>query len=168
MAQTIFKSVKMFCTVQENAPAKALALVLSSVDHMLEHRDWDALAYFLGHAPANMRGISRRIVGEVLGGVEYDSTSKVAKAHRCKGQFKMGDNFGATDKIAVLRQLVADGEKITGKAVKEAFPSQTEDKSHDEKVKAFAKSIQKRMDNDGVKWEEIVAAMFPEQVEPNF
>lgn len=157
MAQTVFGTVKSFCTTQENAPVKALGLVLSATEHMIEHRDWDALAYFLGHAPANMRPIAKRIAGEVLGGVTYDSASKVAKAHRCKGVFKLGDNFGPTERLAELKALVDNGEKITGKAVKEAFPSVVEEKTHEEKVKLFAKAILKRMENDGVTWDEIVA-----------
>lgn len=159
MAQTIYGNIKAFCTSQENAPSKALALVLSATDHMIAHRDWDALAYFLGHAPSNMRGTARRIVGEVLGGVTYDSTSKVAKAHRCKGVFTLGDNFGPTDKLQVLRDLVANGEKITGKEVAEAFPKAVADKSHDELVQAMAKNIKARMERDNITWQEIVAQM---------
>lgn len=159
MAQTVFATVKSFCTTQENAPAKALGLVLSATDHMIEHRDWDALAYFLGHAPNNMRSVAKRIVGEVLGGVSYDSTSKVAKAHRCKGMFKLGDNFGPTEKMDTLRALVAEGEKITGKKVKEAFPVAVEEKSHEELVKACAKALKRRMENDGITQAEIVAAL---------
>lgn len=162
MAQTVFGTVKSFCTTQENAPVKALQLVLSATEHMIEHRDWDALAYFLGHAPNNMRPIAKRIAGEVLGGVTYDSKSKVAKAHRCKGIFKFGENFGPTDKLDVLRALVSEGEKLTGKAVKEAFPAEASEKSHEEKVKAFAKAIQRRMESDGVAWEEIVAEIVAE------
>ena len=159
MAQTIYGSIKSFCTTQENAPTKALGLVLTATEHMIEHRDWDALAYFLGHAPNNMRPIAKRITGEVLGGVKYDSTSKVAKAHRCKGVFKLGDNFGPTERLDELRALVANGEKITGKAVREAFPSAVEEKTHEEKVKAFVKAIQRRMENDGVAWDEVVAGV---------
>jgi hypothetical protein len=159
MAQTVFGSVKSFCTTQENAPVKALALVLSATEHMIEHRDWDALAYFLGHAPSNMRSIAKRIAGEVLGGVTYDSTSKVAKAHRCKGTFKLGDNFGPTDKLETLRNLVNNGVKITGKEVKEAFPPAIEEKSHEDLVKACAKALKRRMENDGITQAEIVAAL---------
>jgi len=159
MTVTVYSSVKKFCTGQENAPAKALGLVLSATEHMIEHRDWDALAYFLGHAPSNMKSIAKRIVGEVIGGVKYDSTSKVAKAHRCKGTFKLGDNFGPTDSMAVLRELVENGEKITGKAVKEAFPPVVAEKTHEELVKACAKALKRRMENDEVTMAEIVAVM---------
>lgn len=159
MAQTVFSTVKSFCTTQENAPVKALALVLSATEHMIEHRDWDALAYFLGHAPSNMRSIAKRIAGEVLGGVTYDSTSKVAKAHRCKGTFKLGDNFGPTDRIEDLRSLVAAGAKITGKEVKEMFPPAVEEKSHEDLVKACAKALKRRMENDGITQAEVVAAL---------
>ena len=159
MAQTVFGTVKSFCTTQENAPVKALGLVLSATEHMIEHRDWDALAYFLGHAPANMRPIAKRIAGEVLGGVSYDSTSKVAKAHRCKGVFKLGDNFGPTAKMETLRSLVNAGAKITGKEVKEAFPPVVAEPSHDDLVPACAKALKRRMENDEIKMSEIMAVM---------
>jgi hypothetical protein len=168
MSNTIFSQVKGFCTQTNGAPAKALSLILSSMDHMILHRDWDALAWFLGHAPANYRGPAKRIVLACLGGVTYDSQSKLAKAHRCKGIFKMGDNFGPTDKMEALRKLVADGEKLTGKAVSEAFPSLSEpvQKSEDEKAKALAKSLKARLERDGIKWADLVALMV--QPEPNF
>lgn len=158
MAQTLYGSIKGFCTRQENAPIMALQLVLQATDHMLEHRDWDALAYFLGHAPSNMRSIARRIVGEVVGGVRFDSTSKIAKAHRCKCVFKLGENFGPTEKLEVLRELVEASEKITSKAVKEAFPLSVTEKTHDEKLELFIKAIRTRMDNDGLEWSEVISA----------
>jgi hypothetical protein len=161
---TVYSTIKTFCTTQENAPAKALNLVLASTDHMIQHRDWDGLAYFLGHAPSSYRGIAKRIVGAVLGGVKYDSTSKVAKAHKCKGTFKMGDNFGPTDRIAELRALVANGEKITGKAVKEAFPPFGDEKTDAEIFAATLKSVLKQLDNKDISVAVFVAAMTQPEV----
>lgn len=145
MAKTIFSTVKSFCTAQTGAPAKALALTLDSMDHMIEHKDWDALAYFLGHGPSNMRPIAKRIVAACLGGVEYDSASKVARSHRCRGMFKMSENFGPTDRMIELRALVDAGEGLTSRAVKETFPSQTPDKTEAEVLASFVSKYKKLM-----------------------
>lgn len=170
MAQTLFTQIKGFCTTQNAAPSKALALTLDAMDHMIEHRDWDALAYFLGHAPSNMRTPAKRIVAACLGGVKYDSKSKAAQAHRCRGIFTMGDNFGPTEKMEELRQLVADGEGITSKAVREAFPAPEREKTREELKLAYVKRLKKAIEaaeEDGFKPEDIMPLVFG-TAEPNF
>jgi hypothetical protein len=166
MAQTLFSKIKGFCTTQNNAPAVGLALIEQSIDHMMEHRDWDALAYFLGHAPANMKGIARRIATECIGGAEMDVKSKVAKAHRCKVVFKLTENMGTTDRMAELRAFVSQGKGLTSKEVREAFSPAEEDKTRDELLVAYAKRLKaleaKIADEAGITWEDVMKKAHPE------
>lgn len=165
MAQTLFSQIKGFCTAQGAAPAKALSLTLDAMDHMIVHRDWDALAYFLGHAPSNMRTPAKRIVAACLGGVKYDTTSKLAKAHRCKGIFTLGSNFGPTERMEELRALVAAGEGITGKAVRQAFTPETEELSRTELLATYAKRLKRMeeaMSEEGITMAEVYAIAHPE------
>lgn len=166
MAQTLYSKIKGFCTTQGNAPTVALALVYDATQHMLAHRDWDALAYFLGHAPSSMRGIARRIATEVIGGAELDVKSKVAKAHRCKVVWKLTDNMGPTDKMETLRQLVADGRGITSKEVREAFPAAAgEELSREEQIAAFAKrlkALEAKVKEEGFDMQDVMKVAHPE------
>lgn len=141
MAQTIMTQVKSFCTTANNAPHKALSLVLASMDHMIQHGDWDALAYFIGHGPRNYSTIARAIVGQCLGGVELDTSSKKAKAHKCRAIFIKGDNFGATERMSELRRLVAANERITSKAVREVFCAPPAEWSADAAAKRMAAKL---------------------------
>lgn len=166
MAQTLYSKIKGFCTTQNKAPSVALALVYDAAQHMLAHRDWDALAYFLGHAPSNMRGIARRIAVEVIGGAELDVKSKVAKAHRCKVVWKLTDNMGPTEKMLVLKSFVEQGKGINSKEVREAFPSGAEEeKSRDELIQAFAKrlkALEDKVRDEGIRMEDVMKVAHPE------
>jgi hypothetical protein len=166
MAQTLFSKIKGFCTTQNNAPAVGLALIEQSIDHMMEHRDWDALAYFLGHAPANMKGIARRIATECIGGAEMDVKSKVAKAHRCKVVFKL---TGRTWALLTACQSFGPGRTRQGSHVEGSegsFSPPEEDKSRDELMVAYAKRLKaleaKIKDEDGITWDDVMKTAHPE------
>lgn len=141
--QTVLNRIESFCKQQANAPIVATVLVRDAIEHFAEHRDWDALAYFIGHAPSAMSKMARIITGKVMTGVTLDTKSKAAKQHRCKCQFIIHDTFGLNqDPAYLLSRCVDDGFGLTSKDIKEAFGIDTSTPfDFDKFVKAEAKKI---------------------------
>lgn len=109
--------VKAFLRSHKGHTQKALALTLAGMDHMLEHRDWDGLAMMIQNTEGKMGAQVRAIVNVCIGGLTMTADSK----HHTGMRFKLGDNFGPTDKLDVLRDLVDAGETIFSDAVQQGL-----------------------------------------------
>ena len=106
--KTFDAQVKAFLRSHKGHTQKALALVLTGMDHMLEHRDWDGLALLIKQTEGRMGAQIRAIVKNCIGGVSMAADKK----HHTGMRFKLGDNFGPTEKLDALRDLVEAGETI--------------------------------------------------------
>lgn len=102
------KTVKAFIRSHKGHTTKALAITLEGIDHMLEHRDWDGLAMLIQDTEGRMGTQIRALVNACVGGI----TLQADKKHHTGMRFKLGDNFGPTDKLDVLRDLVQEDETI--------------------------------------------------------
>lgn len=116
---TLLSQVKGFITQQNNAGSRGLALINQCIDHMFEHRDWTPLAHMLAKSDHKDSSIYRAIVRETTGGLRLDTSSKEAKEQPSGMRIVMGNNSGPSEKMPILRQLVAEGESFRGKRVSE-------------------------------------------------
>lgn len=105
---TFNAQVKSFLRSHKGHTQKALAITLAGMDHMLQHRDWDGLAMLMKQTEGRMGAQIRAIVNNCIGGVSMAADKK----HHTGMRFKLGDNFGPTEKLDVLRDLVEAGETI--------------------------------------------------------
>jgi len=117
---TLISQIKGIVTGHNNSGVKVLWAVEQSIDHMFAHNDWTPLAWLLAKMePKTDQGLLRRIVGECVGGVTLVSKGKLAKDQPSGLFIKRAANADVTEKMAILRKLVADGESFRGKAVRE-------------------------------------------------
>lgn len=133
------KQVKAFIRSHKGHTQKALAITLAGIDHMLDHRDWDGLAMLVKDTEGKMGTQIRAIINNTVGGV----TLSADKNHHTGMRFKLGDNFGPTEKLDVLRDLVAEGETIFSDRVNELLGKEkTEPKAKSlEEVRAHVKQF---------------------------
>lgn len=96
-----------------NFSKDALAITLEGVDDLLTHYNWDALARLIQNVEPKMGLRMRAVIQEALGGV----TIKADQKHPTGLRFVMGDNWGPSEGLDVLRDMVAAGESIYGDAV---------------------------------------------------
>jgi hypothetical protein len=141
---SLLKRVKAWQTGQAKSGATGLALVLDTVELMVSsEKDWGPIATFIGLSDTQAGAMARMIVGQCVGGVSI-SKATVKNPHPSGYRFKLGENFGATDKLDTLRQLVEDGVSIrSADAIKTAFEIQSQPATwdHDRYVKIVAKKI---------------------------
>lgn len=111
------RQVKTFLRSHKSGTKRALELTLLGIDHMHQHKDWTGLAMMITQTEGRMGPQIRRIIGECLGGV----TMKADKTHPSGMRFELGDNWGPTEKLGVLRDLVANGETVFSDAVEQGL-----------------------------------------------
>lgn len=115
LVQEVSKWTKNWSAYQKNAGAVGLALVVRTVDHMFEHRDWTPVAALITGVDEKDGRILRAIVGQVTGGLTIVKDAKADYGIK----ITMAANAGPTDLMEDLRQLVADGCSFRGKEVQE-------------------------------------------------
>lgn len=125
------KQVKAFLRSHKGHTQKALVLVQAGIDHMFEHKDWTGLAMLIMQTEGRMGKQVRAIVAECCGGV----TMRTDKKHDLGLRFELDDNAGPTEKMGVLRDLVADGETIFSDRVEQGLLGK-------EKVEPTTKTIE--------------------------
>lgn len=114
---TLLKTIKRFVVSNKGHTKTALVHTLAVAEHMLEHRDWDAAATLIAGTDPKMSNQVRTIIGEVIGGVVMRKDDK----HPTGMRFKLGDNFGPTAKLGVLRDLVSQDATLYSKRVNEGI-----------------------------------------------
>ena len=122
---SLIAQVRAYTTRSNNAGIAGLAMLEKTIDHMFKHGDSTPLAWLIAKIDRRDASILRAIVGQVTGGLSLVSTSKEAKEQPSGLLIKLGDNAGPTEKMAILRKLVEDGESFRGKAVSEELLSRT-------------------------------------------
>ena len=126
------KTIKAFVRSNRGHTQKGLAHTLLVIEHMLEHRDWDAAATLISGCDPKMGKRIRDLIGVCVGGVTMAKDAK----HPTGMRFKLGDNFGPTEhtnelRAAVLAELSIYSDEVTKKVlerdVKEPTPKSVDD-----------------------------------------
>lgn len=133
--------VNNFIRRNKSTGADGLKLVFDLIQHFLRHRDWDQLARLLTSLDASDNSKLRRIVGEVVGGVRFITDKK----HAAGGRFIVGDNFGPTEKMSVLKDMVDNNVSFRSKTVSDALFERNEtvkdEAWRDKQIESFAKKM---------------------------
>lgn len=106
-------TIAAFIKSHKGHTAKAVAITSVAIQHWLDTRDWTPLARLIQGVEPRMKQRMLRIVAVSLGGVTGQIDTKAEYGYR----FKAGDNFGPTDKLADLLQLVNDQASIYSEAM---------------------------------------------------
>lgn len=145
---TLLSQIKGIVTAHNKSGSRVLWAAQASIDHMIQHKDWTCLAWLVSNMePASDGALLRRIVGECVGGLTLVTKGKEASAQPSGMVIKMGDNFGPTAKMEVLRALVKDGESFRGKRVREELLERAEPTFD---LHKFAARMLKKLENEGV------------------
>lgn len=117
----LLTTIKRFCATNKGHTTKALEHTLAVADHMLEQRDWTVAATLITNVDKKMGKQIRAILLECIGGITMAADKNHTTGMRCK----LGDNFGATEKLGVLRDLVEAKTTIYSKQVDEGLLGKT-------------------------------------------
>lgn len=115
---SVLKTINGFCTSNKNNNVKALSMIALAIDYAIEHGNTDPLGVLISKTDSKMSPVIRKIVGAVTGGLQCKKDTSL-KPHYTGLKWTMGDNWGPSEKMAVLRQLIEDKASIYGKDVKE-------------------------------------------------
>ena len=153
--------VKNHTNGQRTSGQNTLSLTLECIEHMRDHNnEWTALAFLVSLSePAQSRSV-RMIAGSILQGWKIVKDAKQPSGLRFKKDATANQGFSELG-LSNLASFIADKKSVQSKEVREYFrPDNAKpEKTHEEKVAAFVKAIQRRMENDGVAWEEVVAGV---------
>lgn len=120
----IMTTIKKFCTSNAKQTQTALVHTLAVIDHMLgESRDWTVAATLIAGTDSRMSPQIKHIIRECVGGIKLTKDEKQSTGLR----FKLGDNFGPTEKLEVLRDLVEAGETIYSTKVEQGLLGKGQD-----------------------------------------
>ena len=155
---TLIKQVQGFVRNQSKAGAAGLALLNTCIDHMFEHGDWTPLAWLVAKSDAKDGAIFRSIIRETTAGVSMVSSSKEAKEQPSGILIKVASNAGPTDKMPILRELVAEGVSFRSNAVKERLMDK---KATEFNLKAYAKRLQNKLAKEGCTVADLLDAFEP-------
>lgn len=111
--RTFNQHVSDFIKTHKTHTQAAVAITLLGCDHVLNTRDWTGLARLLSAVEPRMQARMRRIIGAVLGGVSLRADTEQPTGMR----FSFGANFGPTDKMQALRDLVEAKVSIFSEAM---------------------------------------------------
>mgnify|MGYP003146853963 CR=1 FL=1 len=148
------KTAKRFITSHKNHTKRALEVSMLGIDHMLDHKDWDGLAIVIAGVEPKMAQQIKQIIGACVGGVAVAKDNK----HHTGMRFKLGDNFGPTESLDVLRDLVAAGETIYGDKVN-ALIGKDKPEPAKKSAKDLAAQMRRAADKNGVSISDLIKAL---------
>lgn len=148
------KTAKRFLTSHKNHTKRALEVCLMGIDHMLDHKDWDGLAIILSGVEPKMANQMRQIIGATVGGVSMKKDAK----HHTGMRFTLGDNFGPTETLDVLRDLVGNGETIYGDKVN-AMLGKEKAEPQKRTIEQVAATVRKQAEKNGIDMADLIDAL---------
>ena len=138
-------TIAAFIKSHKGHTAKAVAITSVAIQHWLDTRDWTPLARLVQGVEPRMKQRMLRIVAVSLGGVTGQIDTKAEYGYR----FKAGDNFGPTDKLADLLQLVADQASIYSEAM-DTFLGLDKPAPKDFGIEAYATTVHAKLAKNNV------------------
>ena len=143
---TLISQIKGFVTSQNKAGSRGLGFALAAIEHMFQHKDWTPLAWLMAKTDPRDASVFKAIVRECVGGIRMTTKGKKALEQPSGMHITLGDNFGPTEKMQILRDLVTDGESFRGQRVKEELLGKEKPEFDFHK---FVVNAMKKIDNSG-------------------
>ena len=148
--QTLMSQVKSVVSNHNASPVRVMALIPLCVDHMFQHNDWTQLAWLIAKLePSADASLVRSILGKVTAGI----SKKDDKDQPSGIRINMKANAGVTEKMPVLRALVAEGVSLRSKRVREEILGKVDNPFDFHK---WTQRVLKKMDDEGFSFEDFL------------
>jgi len=138
-------TIAAFIKSHKGHTAKAVAITSVAIQHWLDTRDWTPLARLVQGVEPRMKQRMLNIARITSGGASGHVDPKAEYGYR----FKAGDNFGPTEKLADLLQLVADGASIYSEAM-DTFLGLDKPAPKDFGLEAYATTVHAKLAKNNV------------------